>query len=120
MVPTSRLGVGTGTDGCRARDGRPMISGGLLPNVLDCLAQALGIDVLHFLAGLPRFTRLGRIPPSGQFRTPLSFRFVNLIQDPNPPLKLEVATEARKSSHLCRMNMPVTWSLLSHPSAAGF
>jgi hypothetical protein len=53
---------------------------GLLPNVLDCLAQAFGVDVLHFLPGLPGLTRLGRIPPASQFRTPLSFHFVNLIQ----------------------------------------
>jgi hypothetical protein len=71
---------------------RSTLACGLLPNVLDCLAQAFGVDVLHFLPGFPSFARLGRIPPSSQFRTPLSFRYVSLIQVPNPPLTVEVAT----------------------------
>jgi hypothetical protein len=66
---------------------------GLLPNVLDCFAQALGVDVLHHLPGLPGFTRLGCIPPASQFRAPLSFRFNNLIQNPHPPLTVELVTE---------------------------
>jgi hypothetical protein len=74
------------------RDERSTLSCGLLPNVLDCLAQALGVDMLHFLPGFPSFARLGRIPPLSQFRTPLSFHFVGLIQVPNPPLTVEVAT----------------------------
>jgi hypothetical protein len=62
---------------------------GLLPNVLDGLAQAFGVDVSHVLPGFPGLARLGRASPPSQFRTPLGFRFVNVFQIPDPPLSVE-------------------------------